>query len=133
MANIFAEKNVSSCRSYSHFFSKNTCDLDIVLTRTVNILTSNKLVKLTMLVKLKMIYRNMCLFQQQYAYLAVQALMAHLDKHVRSDPKIKSAILAVLFESVLIAAGGSIGKSWSSTTVCQNLSLASSSQPSQVP
>ena len=25
-ANIFAEKNVSSiCRSYSHFFSKNTC------------------------------------------------------------------------------------------------------------
>ena len=48
-------------------------------------------------------------FQQQYAYLAVQALMTHLDSHVRSDPKIKSAILAVLFESVLIAAGGSIG------------------------
>ena len=31
------------------FFSKNTCELDIVLTRTVNILTSDKLVKLTML------------------------------------------------------------------------------------
>ena len=31
------------------FFSKNTCELDIVLTRTVNILTTNKLVKLTML------------------------------------------------------------------------------------
>ena len=54
-----------------------------------------------------------CLFQQQYAYLAVQALMTHLDSHVRSDPKIKSAILAVLFESVLIAAGGSIGNTFS--------------------
>ena len=47
------KKNVSSfciCKSYSHFFfSKNTCELDIVLTRTVNILTTNELVKLTML------------------------------------------------------------------------------------
>ena len=51
-ANIFAEKNVSSiciCKSYSHFFSKNTCEFDIVLTRTVNILTTNELVKLTTL------------------------------------------------------------------------------------
>ena len=51
-ANIFAEKNVSSfciCKSYSHFFSKNTCELDIVLTGTVNILTTKELVKLTML------------------------------------------------------------------------------------
>ena len=51
-ANIFAEKNVSSfciCKSYSHFFSKNTCELDIVLTGTVNILTINELVKITML------------------------------------------------------------------------------------
>ena len=31
------------------FFSKNICKLDIVLTRTVNILTTNKLVKLTKL------------------------------------------------------------------------------------
>ena len=31
------------------FFGKNTCELDIVLTRTVNILTTNELVKLTML------------------------------------------------------------------------------------
>ena len=30
------------------FFSKNTCELDIILIRTVNILTSDKLVKLTM-------------------------------------------------------------------------------------
>ena len=29
--------------SYSNFFSKNTCELDIVLTRTVNNLTTNKL------------------------------------------------------------------------------------------
>ena len=31
------------------FFQQNTCELDIVLTRTVNILTTNELVKLTML------------------------------------------------------------------------------------
>ena len=34
---------------YSHFFSKNTAELDIVLTRTVNILTTNELVTITML------------------------------------------------------------------------------------
>ena len=51
LINIFAEKMCSFCicKSYSHFFSKNTGELDIVLTRTVNILTTNKLVKLTML------------------------------------------------------------------------------------
>ena len=31
------------------FFSKNSCDLDIILTRTVNILTTNKFVKLMIL------------------------------------------------------------------------------------
>ena len=31
----------------THIFSKNTCELDIVLTRAVNILTTNELVKLT--------------------------------------------------------------------------------------
>ena len=49
---IFLLKNVSSfciCKSYSHFVSKNTCESDIVLTRTVNILTTNQLIKLTML------------------------------------------------------------------------------------
>ena len=30
-------------------FNKNTCELDIVLSRTINILTTNKLIKLTML------------------------------------------------------------------------------------
>ena len=42
---IFLLKNASS----SHFFSKNICELDIVLTRTVNILLINELVKLMML------------------------------------------------------------------------------------
>ena len=40
------------CKSYSHFFSKNNCALDIVLTRTVNILATNVLVKLMMLEQL---------------------------------------------------------------------------------
>ena len=47
-ADIFAEKNVSS-KSYSHFSNKNTCELDIVFTRTRNILTTNELLNLTML------------------------------------------------------------------------------------
>ena len=37
------------CKSYSHFISKNTCELGIVLTRTANILTTNQLIKLMML------------------------------------------------------------------------------------
>ena len=32
----------------SHFFSKKTCELDVILTRKVNILTTNELVKLTL-------------------------------------------------------------------------------------
>ena len=44
---FFAEK-MWIAFSYSHFFSKTTCELDI-LTRTVNSLTTNELVKLTML------------------------------------------------------------------------------------
>ena len=48
-AAIFAENVSSICKSYSHFLSKNTCWLDSVLTRTVNILTTNELVKLTAL------------------------------------------------------------------------------------
>ena len=31
------------------FFIKNTCELDTVLTRTISILTTNELVKLTMI------------------------------------------------------------------------------------
>ena len=38
-----------NCKSSTHFFSKNICEFGIVLTRTVNILTTNELVKLTML------------------------------------------------------------------------------------
>ncbi|XP_060082067.1 protein EFR3 homolog B-like [Ylistrum balloti] len=47
--------------------------------------------------------------QQQYAYLVIQMLMSHLDKCVNSDPAIKTSIIDVLFHSVLIAAGGSLG------------------------
>ena len=52
-ANIFAEKMWAAFAvakaTHIFFFSKNTCELDIVLTRTVNILTTNELVKLKML------------------------------------------------------------------------------------
>ena len=51
-ADIFAEKMcvVFALAKPTHiFFSKNTCELDNVLTRTVNILTTNKLIKLSML------------------------------------------------------------------------------------
>lgn len=37
--------------------------------------------------------------------------MSHLDKHVKSDPSIKTSIINVLYESVIISAGGSIGPS----------------------
>ncbi|XP_071117985.1 protein EFR3 homolog B-like isoform X1 [Haliotis cracherodii] len=49
--------------------------------------------------------------QAQYGYLVIQSLLKHLDKHVKSDPYVKVGIIGVLFESVLIAAGGSIGPS----------------------
>ena len=51
-ANIFAEKMwiaFAFAKATHIFSSKNTCELDIVLTKTVNILTTNGLVKLTML------------------------------------------------------------------------------------
>ena len=50
-------------------------------------------------------------FQQQYAYVVIQALMSHLDTHVKSKPDIKAGVVDVLFESVIIAAGASVGKS----------------------
>ena len=40
---------LKECEKLLTFFSKNTCELNIVLSRTVNILTTNELVKLTML------------------------------------------------------------------------------------
>ena len=49
-ANIFTEKMWVAFAKATHICSaKNTCELDIVLTRTVNILTTNELVKLTTL------------------------------------------------------------------------------------
>ena len=52
--NIFSEKMrvafANANAKATHIFSeKNTCELDIVLTRTVKILTTKKLVKLKML------------------------------------------------------------------------------------
>ena len=41
--------NASFAKATHIFFSKNTCELDTVLTRTVSILTTNELIKLTML------------------------------------------------------------------------------------
>lgn len=38
-------------------------------------------------------------------------LMSHLDENSKKDPKIKSSIVNVLAQTVLIAAGGSIGPS----------------------
>ena len=50
LKNSFSQFIVPLCADcYSHLFSKNTYELDIVLTRTVNILTTNERVKLTML------------------------------------------------------------------------------------
>ena len=46
LANIFTEKIAKATHI---FFSKNTCELDIVLTRALISLTANELVKLTTL------------------------------------------------------------------------------------
>ena len=50
--NIFAEKMwvaFAFAKAIHIFRRKNTCELDIALARSVNILTTNELVKLTML------------------------------------------------------------------------------------
>jgi hypothetical protein len=49
--------------------------------------------------------------QAQYGYIVVQMLMNHLDENSRKDAQIKASIVEVLSETVLIAAGGSIGPS----------------------
>ncbi|XP_074641716.1 protein EFR3 homolog A-like [Tubulanus polymorphus] len=49
--------------------------------------------------------------QAQFGYLVVQILMSHLDDHSHSEAKVKASIVDVLGETVLIAAGGSIGPS----------------------
>ena len=50
-ANIFAEKMWAAFANAkaTHIFQQKTCELDILLTRTVDILITNELVKLTML------------------------------------------------------------------------------------
>ena len=47
--------------------------------------------------------------QAQYGHMVVQMLMNHLDENSKKDAKIKASIVDVLAETVLIAAGGSIG------------------------
>lgn len=49
--------------------------------------------------------------QSQHGYLVVQLLLAHMDDHARSDPRMKTSIVTVLYEAVLIAAGNSTGPS----------------------
>ena len=47
--------------------------------------------------------------QSQYGYLVVQMLLSQIDKHTKSDPRIKTSIVTVLYEAVLISAGNSTG------------------------
>ncbi|XP_055886891.1 protein EFR3 homolog B-like isoform X3 [Biomphalaria glabrata] len=49
--------------------------------------------------------------QSQYGYLVVQMLLSHVDKNAKSDPRIKTCIVTVLYEAVLISAGNSTGPS----------------------
>lgn len=47
--------------------------------------------------------------QAQYGHVVVHMLMGHLDKHSKSPAELKASITDVLSETVIIAAGGSIG------------------------
>lgn len=49
--------------------------------------------------------------QAQHGHLVVQELMRHLDHHSKSTASLKTRIAEVLTETVVIAAGGSIGPS----------------------
>jgi hypothetical protein len=51
-----------------------------------------------------------CWLQAQYGYVVVQMLMSHLDASSKKEPKMKASIVDVLSQTVLIAAGGSIGE-----------------------
>ena len=50
------------------------------------------------------------MLQAQYGYVVVQMLMSHLDANSKKAAKMKASIVDVLSQTVLIAAGGSIGK-----------------------
>ena len=56
-------------------------------------------------------YCHNTLLQAQYGYIVVQMLMNHLDDHSKQLPRVKASIVNVLSETVLIAAGGSVGTS----------------------
>ena len=76
------------CKSYSHFFSKNTCELDIVHTSRVNILTHNKLVKLTMLWTAGLWWQmkcNMRLCTFRHVYPVKTRISLHILRCVSSE------------------------------------------------
>ena len=50
--------------------------------------------------------------QAQYGYVVVKMLMNHLDDNIKQHARIKASIVDVLAQTVLIAAGGSIGMGW---------------------
>ncbi|BFY99181.1 hypothetical protein BsWGS_02221 [Bradybaena similaris] len=49
--------------------------------------------------------------QSQHAYVAVLKLLDHLDAHTKGDPRVKTCIVSVLYEVILISAGDSTGPS----------------------
>ena len=48
--------------------------------------------------------------QAQYGHVVVHMLMGHLDKHSKRPAELTASITDVLSETVIIAAGGSIGR-----------------------
>lgn len=50
------------------------------------------------------------IFQSQYSYTVVEALMTHLDDHSKSSPKTRTSIADTLSKIISIAAGESVGK-----------------------
>ena len=62
---------------YSHFFSKNICELDIVLSRTVNILTTKA--KKKKLVNFQALFsKNSCVRAAFYIYFLAGYILGHL-------------------------------------------------------
>ncbi|XP_013379018.1 protein EFR3 homolog B isoform X3 [Lingula anatina] len=49
--------------------------------------------------------------QDQYGHMVVHHLMSHLDAHNKDEPRVKAGIVDVVSETVVIAAGGSVGPS----------------------
>ena len=78
------------------FFSKNTCKLDTVLTRTVNVLTTNELVKLTMLWTTGPWLLWNSNTRASGAYVALQTTLLHM-KRLNKTESSNFVLLFVLF------------------------------------